>query len=130
LCKYQVIKKYLLNLITIKNKTMSNTSNTLLGILTGAIAGAAIGILYAPDKGVNTRKKITEEAHDYKDIIVEKSSEIKDTVMNSAKDKKESLEDQLESIVSDVSHKTDDVISILEKKLADLKKQNKKYQKA
>lgn len=109
---------------------MSNTSNTLLGILTGAIAGAAIGILYAPDKGSNTRKKIAEGAQDYKDTIVDKTSEIKDSVMNAASNKKENLEEKMESIVSDVSYKTDDVISILEKKLADLKKHNKKYQKA
>lgn len=109
---------------------MSNTSNTLLGILTGAIAGAAIGILYAPDKGVNTRKKIADGAIDYKDTIVEKASEIKDSVMKAASEKKISLEDQVESIVSDVSYKTEDVITTLEKKLAELKKQNKKYQKA
>lgn len=109
---------------------MSNTSNTLLGILTGAMAGAAMGILFAPDKGVNTRKKLVDGAHDYSDTVVEKTSEIKDSVMKSAKDKKESLEQQLESIASDISYKNEDVISVLEKKLADLKQQNKKYQKA
>jgi hypothetical protein len=50
--------------------------------------------------------------------------------MKAASEKKVSLEDQVESIVSDVSYKTEDVITTLEKKLAELKKQNKKYQKA
>jgi gas vesicle protein len=108
----------------------SNTSNTLLGILTGALAGYIIGVLYAPDKGENTRKKIAEGASEYKDTLVEKASEIKKTVVNKALDKKQNLDQQLETIVSDVSHKTEDVITALEKKLADLKKQNKKFQKS
>ncbi|MBK5209679.1 MAG: YtxH domain-containing protein [Flavobacteriaceae bacterium] len=109
---------------------MSNTSNTILGIITGAIVGAAFGVLYAPDKGVNTRKKIADGALDAKDTIAEKASEIKDTVLKMAKDEIVTLDDQVELIVSNVSYKTEDVINTLEKKLADLKKQNKKSQKA
>ena len=40
---------------------MSNTSgNSLLALLTGALIGAGIGILYAPDKGSKTREKIKD----------------------------------------------------------------------
>ena len=38
----------------------SNTGNTILALLTGAAIGAGIGILFAPDKGTNTRRKIRE----------------------------------------------------------------------
>jgi len=34
------------------------TGKVLLGVLAGIAAGAAIGILYAPEKGSDTRKKI------------------------------------------------------------------------
>ena len=37
------------------------TSKILLSIIAAAGAGAAIGLLYAPDKGTNTRKNISDK---------------------------------------------------------------------
>lgn len=110
---------------------MSNsTTSTLVGILTGTMVGAAIGILYAPDKGANTRKKIKEGTIEAKDNFVAKASEIKETVMHKAADKKATLDEQVEHIVSNASYKAEDVINTLEKQLENLKKKNKKFQKA
>jgi gas vesicle protein len=38
---------------------------TILGIMAGLAAGALIGILFAPDKGVETRKKIVHKGGEY-----------------------------------------------------------------
>ena len=56
-----------------------------------------------------------------KDMIAEKASEITDPVTSSVSGSKESLDIQLENVVSNVSHKTEDVITTLEKKLNELK---------
>ena len=49
---------------SIKQKNM-NTGKVLLGVLAGVAVGATLGILFAPDKGSNTRRKITEKGEDY-----------------------------------------------------------------
>lgn len=40
-------------------------SNVMLSVVAGAAVGAVLGILYAPDKGINTRKKITQKSGQY-----------------------------------------------------------------
>lgn len=41
------------------------TTNALLGFLAGASLGAVMGILFAPDKGEETRKKIKKSADEF-----------------------------------------------------------------
>ncbi|QDO94322.1 YtxH domain-containing protein [Formosa sediminum] len=120
---------------------MSKSSNTVLGLLAGTAIGALVGILYAPDKGSKTRKRLAEEASVVADKMNSSAQDIKEKVSSTAHDLKEkvnsqmasqkkTLDEQLEVIVTDASHKADDVISTLEKKLAYLKEQNKKFQKS
>lgn len=44
----------------------------ILGALAGIAAGALVGILFAPDKGVSTRKKIVNKGEEYVDNLKEK----------------------------------------------------------
>lgn len=43
--------------------------NTLMAFLLGAATGAIIGILYAPDKGVNTRQKLSFQLEKYRGML-------------------------------------------------------------
>jgi gas vesicle protein len=61
----------------IKSNNMSN-SKLLVGFLVGAAVGGALGILLAPDKGEETRKKILEKGSDLGDSLSDFSDTIKD----------------------------------------------------
>jgi len=50
---------------------MSKNSNALIAFLAGAAAGAILGVLYAPDKGSNTREKLSYRLDKYKKILEE-----------------------------------------------------------
>jgi gas vesicle protein len=41
-------------------RNSNDNGKFIAGILTGMVAGVVLGILYAPDDGANTRKKIME----------------------------------------------------------------------
>ena len=46
-----------------------NSSNTMLAFLAGAAVGAIAGILFAPDKGSVTRKKISSKTGELADSV-------------------------------------------------------------
>jgi gas vesicle protein len=47
----------------------NNTSKILLTFIAGAAIGAALGVLLAPDKGSETRRKLMEKGSDLGDSI-------------------------------------------------------------
>lgn len=71
------------------------SGNVVLGIVGGLAAGAILGVLFAPDKGSNTRKKIAR-----------KSGELKDNVKESFNEFLTSVEDQYNNLTS----KAEDIV--------------------
>lgn len=97
--------------------------NTVVALLAGAVVGAGLGILFAPAEGKKTRKKIKKTFDDSKDDLGEKIDELKKQVRETVSKKKHDFEEGLEGIMSTTGKKRDEVISTLEKKLAELKTQ-------
>ncbi len=54
---------------------MNDSGKILAALLAGLAAGAAIGILFAPEKGTDTRDKLSESLKDLGEAIKERSSE-------------------------------------------------------
>ena len=61
-----------------KNRTKMSNSRIIISFLVGAAVGGALGILLAPDKGTETRRKIVEKGSEIGDSISEFGGTIKD----------------------------------------------------
>jgi len=62
---------------------MRADSKAVLGFLAGAAAGAIAGILFAPDKGTETRKKFSKKSSEMGESLKNKFGEFVDGVKES-----------------------------------------------
>lgn len=67
-----------------------------MGLLAGAAAGALLGVLFAPDKGTETRKKISTKGQDLADAATLKFNEM----MSGIDDKLEKLKQEIDDLKS------------------------------
>ena len=73
-----------------------NSGKLITGVLIGAAAGAILGILFAPDKGSETRKKVSEEGKKLAHSLKDKFSRVREKADEVASNIQESI-DELES---------------------------------
>ncbi len=56
------------------------SGKVLLGVLAGVAAGAMVGILFAPEKGSRTRKKMLNKSEDYADGLKDQFDDFVDSL--------------------------------------------------
>ena len=119
---------------------MSKSSNSVVALVAGAAIGAVVGLLYAPESGEKTRKKIKKQAKQaQRDIDAQarktyaevsgRVDEYTSTAKTKATELKGTVGERLETALSSASYKADDAIVALEEKLEQLRTQNAKLQK-
>ena len=70
-----------------------SSSKILVGFLAGAAVGALAGILFAPDKGSNTRKKIATKSGDITDSVKSSFNDFIDGVKETYSGAKEEVDE-------------------------------------
>jgi gas vesicle protein len=95
---------------------MSKNSNSLVAFVIGAGVGTALGILFAPDAGNNTRDKLSFKLSKYKkelESLIEDLVEGKETHLNEAKTEGKRViseaKNKAENLLSDVNKLIDQI---------------------
>jgi gas vesicle protein len=80
---------------------MKDNTKVIVALLAGMAAGAALGILFAPDSGTETRDKLSESLKNLGDSIKETAAKeidnlvgLKDKVVDNIKSKVKGAEDE------------------------------------
>jgi len=80
-----------------------NGGKVILGLLAGIAAGALLGVLFAPDKGTETRRKITKRSKDFVDEVKNKY----DDFVKGVNEKIDSVKQEADYIKSKASKVSD-----------------------
>ena len=96
---------------------MSKSSRSFWAFVVGAAAGAVVGLLYAPDKGENTRSKLYFQLNKYRDQLKQ--------LINDIVDGKEVIETTAKSegkkVVQDAKIKAEKLLEDVEKMMTQIK---------
>ena len=110
----------------------SNSGAVLAALLAGAATGVILGLLYAPEEGKETRKKIKAKANDLKDQALDEYDKVSEKVKSEYGNLSDKAKENLDKVVSSVkdsyekykhtaANKTSEVVKEVETELDALK---------
>lgn len=101
---------------------MSKFGSILLGVAAGTVAGIGVLCLLDKDKTLCKKNSIGDKVDGLKNQLDSLTRKMRDKSM----ELKGSLEEKVDNLISDSDNKPEDLIKLLEKKLASLKEKAKK----
>ena len=101
---------------------MSKLGSILLGVVAGTAAGIGVVLLLDKEKNLCKKNSISDKVDDLKDQFGSFTRNLRDKSM----ELKGTLEEKVDYLFSDSDSKPEDLIKLLEKKLASLKEKAKK----
>lgn len=96
---------------------MSKGSSSLLAFVIGAATGAILGILYAPDKGSNTRDKLTYQLDKYKKQL----EELLEDLINGKVEISSTAKEEGQKVVSEARQKAERLLSDVDDLIGQIK---------
>lgn len=85
----------------------NDTGKVLVSLLVGALAGAALGVLFAPYKGSKTRKRLIGSAKGLADDVKQRVKEEVSALRAKASELELMAEDKMQDVVNGVQKKVD-----------------------
>jgi len=79
---------------------MKNSNKVLIAVGAGLVVGGVLGILFAPDKGENTRKKITDSGKKLSDTVKDTITKGKEKIAglkNGMKERMEAVNEEVDA---------------------------------
>lgn len=82
-----------------------NTGKIILSIVVGVAAGAVLGVLLAPDKGSETRRKISQKGNEVADELKDKFNDFIENML----DKFDTVKAEAENLAQKGMHKVEEI---------------------
>lgn len=98
----------------------THSKGFLTGLIFGALAGSVVALLYAPDKGSNTRDRISYHLNNYLDELARLNERLKEENRFISEAKKEG-----DLVVEEAQKRAEDLISEAEKLLENIEEAKK-----
>lgn len=95
--------------------------NLLLATITSAVGGAVIGMLFAPEKGSKTRKRISMERDEYLQSLKESIEDMRHSLNQQAEEARKEAKEMGE----DIKNKGEDIVDEARDKAAYYQEQTK-----
>jgi len=97
----------------------SNRGNAFLAFITGAAVGTLAGILFAPDKGSNTRNKLSYQLDKYKEKLEELLNDLAETEKHLPSEAKS----KGEQVITDAKEKAEQLLGDVDELIGQIKNQ-------